>query len=546
MNLRQELTPFLRGEVIANEHVLDLYSRDASLFQVRPRVVVFPKDTEDIQCLVGFANLHKEEQVSLACHSGGTDMTGGPLTESVVVDMKGFNKILSIGNGIATVQPGVLYRDFEKETLKRGLLLPSYPASRELCTVGGMVANNAGGEKTLQYGKTDQYVTGLKAVLADGNEYVFKPLSVEELEQKKQLETFEGEIYRKTHTLLQKHNDAIQAAKPNVSKNSAGYALWNVWNKEQGVFDFTKLFVGSQGTLGIITEATFKLVSPKRHSAMVVVFLKDLALIARITQLLLREQPESLESYDDHTLKLAVRFLPDFLRVLKAKSLLSLVWQFLPEFWMVLSRGVPKLIILAEFTGDSSHEALKKARRAFVSVQKFGVGARLVSDQKEAGKYFAVRRESFNLLRKHVKGMRTAPFIDDIIVRPETLSEFLPALRQILSQYPQLIYTVAGHVGDGNFHIIPLMDLSRPFSASMIAEISQKVYGLVLKFKGSITAEHNDGLIRTPFLQQMYGEKICALFQEVKKIFDPHNIFNPGKKVNGTLQYALDHIAHGT
>ncbi|MBI2574219.1 MAG: FAD-binding oxidoreductase, partial [Candidatus Wildermuthbacteria bacterium] len=136
----------------------------------------------------------------------------------------------------------------------------------------------------------------------------------------------------------------------------------------------------------------------------------------------------------------------------------------------------------------------------------------------------------------------TAPFIDDIIVRPETLPEFLPALQTILSQYPQLIYTVAGHVGDGNFHIIPLMDLSRPFSGNMIAEISQKVYDLVLKFKGSITAEHNDGLIRTPFLKQMYGEKICGLFQEVKHIFDPHNIFNPGKKVNGSLQYALEHI----
>ncbi len=541
MNLRRELIALLKGEVIDNESVRDLYSRDASLFQVKPRVVVFPKDTKDIQRLVEFVNARKEEHVSLTCHSGGTDMTGGPLTESIVVDMRRhFHRIGKIENETAVTEPGVLYRDFEKETLKRRLLLPSFPASRELCTIGGMIANNAGGEKSLSYGKTEKYVKELKVVLSDGKEYRLYPMSAGELKEHLKLPGFEGDIYRKMHALLEKNYELIQAAKPNVSKNSAGYALWNVW--ERHFFDLTQLFTGSQGTLGIITEATFRLVPPKRHSAMVVIFLKDIRFIARITQMLLREKPESLESYDDHTLKLAVRFLPDFLRLLKAKNLLSLAWQFLPEFWMMLTRGTPKLIILAEFTGDSKQEVLKKAKRAFASLRGFGVGLRLVSEQQEARKYFAVRHESFNLLRKHVKGMRTAPFIDDIIVRPETLPEFLPALQTILSQYPQLIYTVAGHVGDGNFHIIPLMDLSRPFSGNMIAEISQKVYDLVLKFKGSITAEHNDGLIRTPFLKQMYGEKICGLFQEVKHIFDPHNIFNPGKKVNGSLQYALEHI----
>ena len=146
-----------------------------------------------------------------------------------------------------------------------------------------------------------------------------------------------------------------------------------------------------------------------------------------------------------------------------------------------------------------------------------------------------------------MKGKRTAPFIDDIIVRPEFLPKFLPELKAILSQY-DLIFPLAGHAGDGNFHIIPLMDFSRPDTAKIIRELGEKVYELVIKYHGSITAEHNDGLIRTPYLEKMYGVKMTSIFREIKNIFDPKNIFNPGKKVatqslGGTKEYIASHIA---
>ena len=173
---------------------------------------------------------------------------------------------------------------------------------------------------------------------------------------------------------------------------------------------------------------------------------------------------------------------------------------------------------------------------------KFSVQARIAKDYADAQKYWTMRRESFNLLRKHVSGKKTAPFIDDVIVPPDKLPEFLPRLDQILSPYKNLIYTLAGHAGDGNFHIIPLMDLSDPSSRGTIQELSEKVYNLVVEFGGSITAEHNDGLIRTPYLGKMYSEQIIELFRKTKEIFDPQNIFNPRKKVNGDLQYAINHI----
>ena len=167
-------------------------------------------------------------------------------------------------------------------------------------------------------------------------------------------------------------------------------------------------------------------------------------------------------------------------------------------------------------------------------IAHYGYPVHITSSSKEAEKYWKIRRESFNLLRKHTKGKKTAPFIDDIIVKPEYLPEFIPKVQKMLDEY-KLIYTIAGHPGNGNFHIIPLMDLTSPISADVILDLSKKIYTLVHEYHGSITAEHNDGIIRTPYLLQMYGPEVVKLFVETKNIFDPHNIFNPGKKVGGTF-----------
>tara|TARA_Y100000310_G_C20688913_1_gene820928 strand:+ start:80 stop:1723 length:1644 start_codon:yes stop_codon:yes gene_type:complete len=543
MNLKEELKAILKGEVEDSPDVLLQYSRDASLFEVKPRVVVFPRDTDDVKALVRFVKEHPEEKLSLTCRSGGTDITGGPLTESIVVDMqRHFNHILEIGKNTAKVQPGVWYRDFEKETTKRNLLLPCYPASKNLCTLGGMVGNNAGGEKTLRYGKTEDYVTELKVVLADGEEYTIQPLSFQELQEKMRLEGFERGFYHKIFTLVQEHKSLLDSAKPKVSKNSAGYYLWNVWDGT--IFDLTKLFVGSQGTLGIITEITFKLVTPKKHSTLLVLFLYNFKPLAELTNRLLKHKPESLESYDDHTLKFAISHIPDFIKLLKG-NIITLAFQFLPEFLMFLKGGLklPKLVVLAEFTGNSEQEIYQKAQAAQKDCSEFKLQMRIARSDKEELKYLTVRRQSFNLLRHHVKGKRTAPFIDDLIVPPKTLPEFLPKLQYILAKYPNLVYTIAGHVGDGNFHIIPLMNLKKEENRTLIPSLMEQVHKLVFSYGGSMTAEHNDGMIRTPFLDDMFGKEVVELFTKTKQTFDPLGIFNPGKKTGDNLDFALSHLS---
>lgn len=563
--IKSEIAAFFRGDIEDSSETLDRYSHDASLFTVHPQLVLFPKDSADICALVKWSkeNKSKYPDLSITPRAAGTCMSGGPLGESLILDVTRYmNKIQNVEHvaeyaitplfpgarsvvvsGEATVQPGCYYRDFEKETLKKQLILPCYTASKSINAVGGMVGNNSAGELTLRYGKTEDYVASLKVVFADGYEYTVRPLTRRELYSKMNELTFEASIYKELFALLKQSSENIKKAKPNVSKNSAGYNLWNVYrpkNKEgedlEDIFDFSQLIIGSQGTLGIVTEITFRLVKPEPVSKLFVVFLKDLKYLGEIVSSIVQHAPQSLESYDDKTFSLAIRFFPEMLKQKGLWEMFKFSVSFLPEFLMTITGGVPKLVLLVEFAGNSEAEIDEKCRALQKELAPFNLQSRITRSAHEAEKYWTMRRDSFALLRSHAEGRRTAPFIDDIVVNPEHLPTFLPQLNAILSEYPDLVYTIAGHAGNGNFHIIPLMKIDDPFGADTILALSEKVYNLVVSFNGSITAEHNDGIIRTPYLSKMFSTEIIALFESVKKTYDPQNIFNPGKKVGGTIE----------
>lgn len=533
----EKLSSLIEGEVSFDTEILRKYSRDASIFEMMPEIIVYPKHAQDIQKVISFVNEYKKEfpTLSITARSAGTDMSGGPINNSIILDFtKYINKIIDVNEHEAIVEPGCYYRDFEKATLRFDAILPSYTASKELCTVGGMVSNNSAGEKTIKFGKTDRYVKKLKVIFTDGNVYEISPLSKQELDVKTKEHTFEGNLYRKIYDLIQEHEEKIKNAKPNVSKNSAGYALWNIWNEKTQTFDLCKLITGSQGTLGIITEITFSLVPAEKEKNVIAIFMPTLQNLGEIVQDIVKLKPDSFESYDDYSMKLAVRFFFDFFTYLGFKQTVKLGLSFLPEAWMIVSGGIPKLTLLVEFSGNNKELVRAQLEKTKGIADTYGFKSHIAKNIAEAEKYWKIRRESFNMLRKHMTGKRTVPFIDDIIVKPEHMATFLPELQNILQEY-KLTYTIAGHAGDGNFHIIPLMDLNIPETRKNIIEISKKVYVLINTYKGSITAEHNDGIIRTPFLQQMFGAEICTLFKETKEIFDPHYIFNPGKKVGGTF-----------
>ena len=542
--LLNELKEILTGDVATDEKSIAKYSHDASIFEIEPNVVVFPKSSKDIQNLIKFTTKYKatHSTLSLTARAAGTCMSGGSLNTSIIVNFnKYFNHKPTVKGYIATTEPGVYYRDFEKETLRHGLIFPSYPSSREICAMGGIVNNNAGGEKSLQYGKTEDYVHSLNMVLADGQEYKIKPLSNQELHAKMKQDNFEGHIYKEAYKLITTNYELLTHAKPDVSKNSAGYFLWNVWDPEKKIFDLTKLFIGAQGTLGLMTEAKLKLVPTKKHTEMMIILMHDFTNLTNIINTILPLKPESFEAYDDKTLKLALRFFPEFAKKLGTRSIFSTALKFLPELILYKEKRLPKLIMQIEFADDHLENLNKKIEELTEKLKKFHPDTKVAIDEEEK-KYWLIRRDSFGLLRSHIKNMYSSPFIDDIIIKPEHLPEFLPKFNAILDRYPSIIGTFAGHIGNGNFHVIPLVKLTDLKEQHLIPKICDEVFELVAMYKGSSSGEHNDGWIRTPYLHYQFDAKIIKLFEETKKIFDPQNIFNPHKKVDGDLDFAMKHI----
>lgn len=215
--------------------------------------------------------------------------------------------------------------------------------------------------------------------------------------------------------------------------------------------------------------------------------------------------------------------------------------QLIPD-GLALLRGIPKMIILIEFTGNSETEVREKIHSARKNLAKFKF-TYMEEDGNEAAsrKFWLMRRESFNLLRSKVKDKHTAPFIDDLIVPPARLAEFLPQLQAIIKKY-KLLATIAGHLGDGNFHVIPLMKIEDPAERAKLEPAMKEVNPLVIKYGGSVSGEHNDGMIRGPWLEQMYSPDVLGYMREIKELFDPLDMFNPHKKTDATWDYSFSHI----
>lgn len=534
------------GDIKDDSQTLDTFSHDASMFELRPKLVIAPKSAKDVEIAVKVVteNKNRDKSLSLTARSAGTCMSGGAINDSIIIDFnKYLNSFIKLDEDKAHTQPGIFFRDFDK--LTGDMLLPSYPASRDLCTVGGMINNNSGGEKSLEFGKTEKYVPELKFVFADGVERTVKPLNKKELESKISQKDFEGKVYRDLYRLLEDNYDIIKAARPKVSKDSMGYHLWNVWDRETGVFDLTQVIVGAQGTLGLVTEATLSLVPRRPHSGLLVLFMHDLNALGELIPKVLEHKPATFESFDDKTLWLSIRFMPSFLKLLGPTKFIRLIISLIPDGLQLL-RGLPKLILMVEFNGDTEEEVRQKIRSLHKELE--GMRARyeingFEEDPTEGAseKFWIMRRYSFQLLRSKVRDKHTAPFIDDLVVNPEHLAEFLPKIRNIIKKY-KLFATIAGHMGDGNFHIIPLMKLEDERDRKKLLPAMKEVNTLVLKYGGSLSGEHNDGLVRGPWLEQMYGGEIVNLFRETKNIFDPEHIFNPHKKADASWDYSYSHI----
>jgi FAD/FMN-containing dehydrogenase len=504
------------------------YSRDASIFEVTPSGVFFPANSHDLKKIISDISQQKlrGEQVSVSVRNGGTCMSGGSLTEGFVIDLCNINTIshVDVAHRKITVGGGTMHLAVEKALKPHRLLFAPYTSSHDICGIGGMIGNNASGEKSIKYGPTSQNIDSMKVMLSDSNEYHFRPLNLTELDKKFQQNDFEGHLYREVASILEKKADVINYHHPRTRKNASGYALWEIWDTHKQNFNLGRIFIGAQGTLGIVTEATLKLTRQSPARRMIVAPINELAQLPGVVKAMLRFRPAICETFDHHTYRLALTHLPE-----DAAN-------------AHIAHG-QHMVVMAVYEADSQDKADTAARKALDLLQnKHSIAAEWVKDNVALESFLVIRRKSFKMLLENPsKSQRAMAFLEDTIVPLEHYGEFIGALEAILSDY-DLIYTYAGHIGDGSIRLVPLINVEADNAADLIIELETRVNRLVMAFDGSISVDHNDGIIRTPYLEEFFGQEMVDIFKQIKQLFDPHEIFNPGKKVGGSFDFLKQHI----
>jgi len=530
------------GSVSTDKDLLDSYSTDESIFSIRPQVVIRPRHKADVEVLVKI--IAKETKrfasLSLTPRAAGTGLSGGALTDSIVVDTLDLDKIGDVtvkGEKISfTCEPGVLWKDLEETLAAHGAYLPPYTASKDICTIGGSVANNAAGPDSLRYGHTADWIESLDVVLKDGKTYTIKPLALKEFQSLiKQKHTY-ARIAQQIYELVVKNEKEILRNKPKTKKNTAGYPLWNIFSdgadnfkRGKGTFDLTRLIAGSQGTIGIIVNITMRALPKQAQTSLIMVPIFDIADTSNTIKKALEYNPINIEIFDALTFDLALSN-PDFFKtrfhgLTYYRALLAMYKLYHVNFM----RKIPELTALV--TVDESIPGEAAAVEIAKTLRTRTVKARVITNPFEAKMLWQLRCASYTLSKLQDKHKRPAAFLEDMVVPPENLSKFFMQIKKLFKDF-NVTATVHGHGGDGHFHFYPLLDFTNKTTSTLIEKMSNAFYDTAIKFKGNLCGEHNDGIIHTPYLNKLFTKKMLELFKESEHIFDPDDIFNPGKKVN--------------
>ncbi len=500
------------GDFENSNEVLAEHSTDASVFKVEPLAVLYPKNASDIAVVVKKLQEMKEsgEDVSLSVRAGGTCMTGGSLHPGYILNLTRYMNRIEIdpSTQTATVQMGAYFRDIETEAAKHGLMFPAYPSSKMICGIGGMIGNNASGEKSLRHGATSDNTLALKVVLADGTFMDTSPSPLTRLSSHTKLE--EDLIH-----LFDEFGSELGSKLSLVRKASSGYRLDRIVHDH--LLDLTPLFVGSQGTLGIVTEAKLQLVPIPTYTRLLLISIDSLHDLPETLQEILRHDPECVETFDVNTFDRAKIYLaPDASRI---------------DFCFTQSTHA---LVLAQFNESTQEETDARAHECNEALEKFSSRVTYVEDKLLFDAAWNIRRHAFSLMRdNNEEGFRAVPCIEDSIVPLPVFGVFVERLMAIIDSY-KLSYAYHGHIGEGALRIIPIFDMREDDVAETIISFSREVISLLNEIGGNMSADHSDGIIRSPFLQEFYGENMFDVFHTIKELFDPLHILNPYKKTGGT------------
>lgn len=494
-----------------DEDYIETHSIDSSIFKIYPKQVIFPKNELEIMDVIKHAKANKRH---ISVRAGGTCMSGGSLNDDIILNLTRYFTDIKINPYAksADIDMGVYYRDLENEAGKYGLMFAPYTSSKDVCGIGGMLGNNASGEKSIRFGATIDNVLSAKVFLADGHLYNFEEITEDQFSKIAEHKSFIGNIHKEIREIYKNYNDAYTKAIGSVIKSASGYKLDKIYNKEKNTWNLAKLFIGAQSTLGIIHSAKLKLVEQPLNTKLIAIPINSLGSLPLILQKIMQNNPESVETFDVNTYISAKPFLPeDTLRIQK-----------------FFANG-EHLVILAQFDDDSMlHKSISELKEVEAKSE-------YIHDESMSTSLWKVRRSSFGVMRDRVYDKATkkaVPCIEDIIVPINKFDEFITRLMKILDSN-KIEYGYHGHIGDGAIRVIPIIDFEHHRKAiDKIVLLCDQVFELVKDMGGNTSADHSDGIIRTPFLRDFYGEDLYeGVVVAIKDLFDEDRIFNRGKKV---------------
>jgi FAD/FMN-containing dehydrogenase/Fe-S oxidoreductase len=512
--LEAELKRAISGDVRFDRGTRALYATDASVYQIEPLGVVLPRSRDDVEAAVTIAARHG---VPITARGGGTSQAGQSIGAGLVVDTsKHLNRLLEVNPGAATarVEPGLVLDDLNAALKPHGLRFAPDVSSSSRATVGGMMANNSSGARSVIYGKTGDHVRTQQVVLADGSPARLGPLDGDALARAREGDAILARAYREIPALAQRHAAEIERRVPKVMRRVGGYALEHFVDPHAPV-DLTRILVGSEGTLGFMTEATVSLVPLPAAKALVTLEFEDVLDALAATPLVLAHGPSAVEVMDDFILGHAVghpTLEPALRQIVEGARPSLLCVEFYDEH---LDALLPRMQALERDLADA---------RIICRV-------RHLTDAAAQARVWHVRESSLGLSMGMKGDAKAISFVEDTAVAPDRLRDYIARFRALVGRRGTHAGVYA-HASVGCLHVRPVVNLKTAEGLAQFEAIAHDVADLVLEFGGSLSGEHGDGLVRGAFNEKMFGSTLYEAFRSVKRTFDPQGIFNPGRIVD--------------
>ncbi|MEM9186423.1 MAG: FAD-linked oxidase C-terminal domain-containing protein [Planctomycetota bacterium] len=509
--IAEDLRGLIAGEVLADDLSLRLYSTDASSYEVRPQAVVRPRVTADVVATVRYAG---DSGIAIHARGAGSGLAGGALGRGIVIDFSRFmRRVISVGDSTARVQAGVVHADLNRTLARHGRLFGPDPAMSQVTTMGGVLAVDASGSHFPWYGSARRHVCRMKVVLADGEVVQLdSPLAASRAEAPK-LAVGGGERVQRLATavseLVRRRRDVIEAHRTLAPVDSSGYALKQAARGDE--VDLARLMVGSEGTLGLITEAvvTTQPTPPSRGTLLLIFDSLDKA--ARSLEALLPLMPSACDLMD--------------------RRHLSLARETDVRYELIIPAAAEAVLLVEHFAEDDDELRAKIDRTVTVvrDEQGLAAGAYVADEPDDADLLWNLARRFVPTLHRLKGARRAVPGIEDIAVPPAALPVFFRHLQDTLKRQ-EVTASLFGHAGHGQLHIRPLLNLASSDDVRRLELLTAELYEKVWLLGGTVSGEHGDGLSRTPFLSRQHGP-LLNVFRELKRVFDPAGVLNPGKIV---------------